>query len=507
MAYGKRFGIILFTILIIAALINSFYVTPLQISDSDFSTYIVVPMLMLPLFAIFMLKEGIIPEVRRRDALIGIALFAIFGLLTLWLSISLSFLYLSFRIDMLLFPLLIASLAILIFGLRNIGKFKAIMTYALFASPSLLIWLSSANYGFVVGNTLFIYNIIKPFFAHVSYTAPFTITANSYAVGIGQTCVGIGVLIATIMFLTPLAYLYEGKLAKKAMWVASGFGLVLLLNVLRMLGIAMAWFYYGPSNAILTIHIFAGVLLFYISIIVMILISGKYGLRFPSKKRTATTRGMQRSRHKGYYGWGVALAMLFTFIYFLMTVNYRSAQVISPITLYNRVGFNVGSVAPLFRTSNMSGFTQAEIQDTLHNEIILQITNATFNSTAPIGIILISPNQTETSELLRNATVLGKLIFINNAGSTATVYDLGADGKSLILYNELIPYILPGGQSTVASLYAVLPANRTSTAISCEGEYDVPYTWLANLPNPGGYNSTADGKMTSAYCIVNGLIS
>ncbi len=508
MAYGKRFGIILFAILITAALLNSFYITPLQVSDSDFSTYIIVPMLMLPLFAVFMLREGITPDVRGRDALIGAALFVLFVFAVLYLRASLSYLYLSFRVDMLLFPLLIASFAILVFGYRNIGKFKAIMTYALFASPSLLIWLASANYGFVVGNTLLIYNIIHPFFSNASYTAPLTISANGYSVGIGQTCIGIGVLIATIMFLVPLAYLYEGMIMKKVLWVASGFGLVLLLNVLRMLGITMAWFYYGPSNAILTIHVFAGVLLFYISIIFMILISGLYGLKFPGRKGThaAAASGMHGPGHGRYYGWGVSLAILFAFVYFLMTLNYSTAQVISPVTLYNHAAFTVGAVAPLLRTTNQSGFTQVEFQDTAHNEISLQLTNESFNSTAPIAIIMIAPNRTETEALLRNTTVLGSISFITSAGSTATVYEIGAYGRRLLLYTGLMPFALQSGQSTVAGLYAVLPANRTSAKITCPGAFDTQYTLLTNAFNIQSYNSTANAKVTSAYCIINGMI-
>ena len=161
MVYDRRFGIVIFTILVIVALLNTLYITPLTISDTDFTTYIVVPLLMLPLFAFFMLKEKMVPDVRKRDLLIGTILFVILFVLTVLLRSDLSYLFTSLHIDMLLFPLMIGSLAILLFGFRNIGRFKAIMIYALFVSPTLLLWLSSANTGFVVDNTLVIYGIIS----------------------------------------------------------------------------------------------------------------------------------------------------------------------------------------------------------------------------------------------------------------------------------------------------------------------------------------------------------
>ena len=82
---------------LIILLASSFYITPAGISDTDPSTYVVVPILMLPLFVLFTFKSEMEPKVKRKDILIGIALFAIFLSLTVVLRILFSFYFISFR--------------------------------------------------------------------------------------------------------------------------------------------------------------------------------------------------------------------------------------------------------------------------------------------------------------------------------------------------------------------------------------------------------------------------
>ncbi|MCL5419450.1 MAG: exosortase/archaeosortase family protein [Candidatus Marsarchaeota archaeon] len=504
MFYDKRKGIVIFTILVTVALLNSFFITPLTISDSDFSTYIIVPLMLLPLLALFTLKERIIPDVRKRDLLTGAAVFALLVLITIYLRVNLSYLFTSLHIDMLLFPMMIAALAIPLFGVRNISRFKVLSVYALFASPVVLLWLSSVNSGFVIGNTLVIYGIVGHIFHNVGYTAPITITANSYSVGIGSTCVGIGVLVGIVMFLVPVAYLYDGRLSRKALWVASGFALVLGLNILRMLGIAIAWFAYGPSNAILTIHLFAGVLLFYLSIIIMLLLSGRFGLRFPAEGKG----GKARIRMGGVYKAGIALAIAFTIIYFMLSSDYPSVSIISPLVLYNQVGFNASNINPVSGAAvNQSGLGEVAIQNNEENNLYIELTNSTFNASAPIAMLVMPKSSGETAALLRNSTLLGSMTFLGNAGNVQTVYMVASAGRSLLLYAETIPYVFPNGTSTVASIYAVLPANRTSSGIRCYQSYDVPYTALINALNPDAYNATANSRIIGAYCIVRRLVS
>lgn len=504
MRYDKRIGLVLFAALLAVSLANEFSITPFAISDSDFTTYIIVPLLMLPLLALFIMKERMVPEVGVRDVLVGIGAFALLFLLTVLLRLRLSYIFVGMHVDMLLFPLLIVSLALLLFGIRNISKFKAIALYSILASPAILLWLGSANSGFVIANTLVIYNIVKLVFPHVGYLAPLTITANGYSVGIGETCVGIGILIGIVLFLAPIAYLYDGKFSKKVLWIASGFCLMLILNVLRMLGIVVAWFFYGPSNAILTIHLFAGVLLFYIAIIVMILVSRSYGLSFPTYKKDERTRQTQGR----CYILGICIAVAVTVVYYLMLSDYPTLPVIPPLSLYNSVSFNSGNLAGLIDTiENQSAFNVTAIQSNIQNDIVFRFTNSTFNSTAPIALLVQSPSLNDLPALLKNNTVVGERIFFSNASLLQQVYYLNSYGHGFMLYVEKKPYVYPNGTSTSADIYSVFPANMTPSGIVCGNYYNMFYTEMANIPDLASYNRTAEAKIVSAYCIVEKLVN
>jgi exosortase/archaeosortase family protein len=502
--YDKRIGIALFAVLIAVAIGSSFYITPLSISDSDPSTYVIVPLLMLLLFAMFTAKEKIKPEVKRKDILIGLFVFLLLILITVYLRFELSYLFISYRIDMLLFPLLIATLAIVLFGLKNLDKFRAMAIYALLASSLLMTPFIEANQGFAVFNTVVVYSVARVFIHNLSYIPPITITANGYQVGIGQTCVGIGVLIAIVLFLLPIAYLYEGSVKRKVLWIASGFALLLLLNIIRMFSIATAWLIYGPSNAILGIHIFAGILLFYLSIIAMILLSGRYGLSIGVGKKTKETR----SKGKTYYKMGIVAAVLIAFAYFAFTYNYSSALDVSQIYLNNNMKpeFNATNVAFLFQSVlNTSGFNSTLRLNGNNGAAVLLWGNG-IGKSDPLLAYITYPNGTFNSEIAYRNDTLGVLYLLNNRGLSGTVYDVESNGTEFLVYNTGIPYSLPGRDvSSKLSVYLILPVEEVGN-VACHGGYDVFYTDLLNILNPSMYNGAARTKMIEGYCLFNKLV-
>lgn len=309
---GAALGAILLAALIAIALATSFYVTPLVISDTDPATYIIIPMLMLPLFALFFAKEPIRPEVKGPDIAIGVLLFVFLFLLASYLRSALSYLFLVYRVDLLLFPLLIAAFIVLIFGLRNLRRFAPLLIYALFASPLLLLPIINSNASFAALNTQIVYGILSAPIRNLTYAPPITLIANGYRIGIGESCVGIGILIATVMLLIPVAYLYEGKLRSKALWVVFGAFLLFMLNVLRMTLIAGLWILDGPTAALSTIHVFAGILLFYLAIVVAILVSSKFGLRLVPKRR--------KEAKASYSSLGIVIAVVLAITYLILTI-------------------------------------------------------------------------------------------------------------------------------------------------------------------------------------------
>lgn len=269
---------------LIIALINPFLITSPNIDDLNPFSYIIVPIVMLPLLAAFAYKKKMQINVETKDIGIGIGVFLLFIALLFGTFTFLNAQFVSYRLDMLLFPVLVVSFLIILFGVRNAWKFKPIMAYPLLASPLILFFVGSINAPFAQANTIFVYQILHMFSNAVQYLPPFSISTSSYTIGIGTSCAGIAIFIALVAFLLPIAYLFNGKTKDKALWVISGFVLLVILNFLRMGLIAASWLLYGPSISVSIVHSFAGIILFYISIIAMMLLAGRYKLTYPKEE-------------------------------------------------------------------------------------------------------------------------------------------------------------------------------------------------------------------------------
>ncbi len=505
MKYSGRFAVVLFAALVLVALASAFYITPTTISDSDFSTYTIVPIMMLPLFALFMLKEGIEPDVRRKDVIIGAAMFVALIAITLLAREEMSYLFLGMRIDMLFFPLLIVALVVCLFGTGNINRFRWLVLYALFASPVVLLWLGGTNTDFVVANTIVVFGVVSHVFSGAVYLPPMTVIANGYRVGIGETCIGIGILIATIMFLAPMAYLFDGKRRRKVFWTASGLLLILALNAGRMLGISLAWFAYGPSATILTIHVFAGMLLFYATIVAMILVAKRYGLTFPAGNVSGKAK---KARTGTAFVQGIVVAVVISIAYCLFTLNYAGASPLSPVVLYHEAPFNASLMAPLANAmSNHTGFHSEILTDTQNNRIVLSMSNATFNSTYPIEMLIVNSSSGETAGLTSKNAFLGELNFLSGNGNVDSVYYLGSGGQGYLVYSARVPYVYPNQSYTEADIYAVLPAQLVNgREATCLSTYDYAYSGLMNVMNVHAYNASANQRINSAYCMLRRVV-
>jgi exosortase/archaeosortase family protein len=505
MRYNRNRAIVILLLGVIILLATSAFITPTTISDTDPSTYVIVPILMMPLFLLFVFKTDIEPKVNRRDAAIGALAFTSFIVLTVLLRLYFSVYFVSFRIDMLLMPLGILALVSLLFGSSNISRFKSVMLYSLLASPAVMFPIINAANGFTNLNTLLVYNILKLFISGVQYSAPLTISANGYNIGIGNACVSIGIFIALALFLIPVAYFYNGKDKKKVYWVFSGVILLLVLNLLRMLGISFVWLTYGANSTALFVHTFIGVVLFYLVIVVMILVTKFYGMDAnPVKQRKKRVVGKRIDIDNSY----VFAAFAFSFIYLLLTINYSTSLKISPISLMQNAPFNFtnvqisGVVQDMVKRGNFSSLMMVPSSG---EYVIFHLMNSTFNSTNSIMFLVMAPSANMTRSISKNNTVLGSIGFFNNKGSTEQVYDVISDNEELIVYNTNMQLALENASTVTMSIYAVVPADVLPNVTSCSS-YDPIYSGVMNLVNPANYNRTVMRKIVSEECIFDRIV-
>ncbi len=364
----KTIGIAVLFVAFLLGAVNSIARTSFTILDTDSTTYIIIVMLMIFPFIAFYIKEDLNVAGRRRDLAIGAALFVVYVVIVSYLRAAMSFAFATYRIDGIMFPLLLASLVITIFGLESLKRFNRLLIYSVFASPLLLMPFILANGAFANFNAGIVYNILRLAGVNAAKSGIAITGASASTIKIASTCVPIGIFIATIMLLLPLAYLYKGRMRNKALWIGAAVIAVLLLNILRMSAIALVWAHSGISGAITLFHEFAGEFIFYIVIALFVLLAGKFGLSLrgalvPRKRRAPVGRLPLLP---------IILALVYGALAFVITLPYGSMLYASPAQFSNAynasanpqqlVGIELHALAaPGFNVSNDGSMNSFEI--------------------------------------------------------------------------------------------------------------------------------------------------
>ncbi|MEM3290379.1 MAG: archaeosortase/exosortase family protein [Candidatus Micrarchaeaceae archaeon] len=501
--YTKGIGIVVFAIAIVVMLLTSLSITSFSILDTDPTTYVIVPMLMLPLFALFAAKNKLIPRPSAKSTILGVCLFAVFIALAIYLRLAFSILYMSFKVDMLLMPLGFAAIAIILFGFKNLSSFKSILIYTLFASPIFLTPLVGVNQGFARLNTAVVYSIIHAFDSSAAYMPPLSIRAGGYLIGIGTTCAGIGMLIGIVFFLIPVAYFYNGRLSRKVYWIVAAFALLLLLNIARMSAIGYLWIASGPNAAVSFVHNFAGMLLFYADIIVMLVAAPLFGLRMPFTKRTQR-RSLSSLATLRLASPSIFAALALSFAYLAITANYSTALNISPMLVYNHAQFN--PLASKSLASDLSeigsGMNFSSFSEVTQNAALVLLSNETFTNQSPIVVLVTKPNPSIISDLLKNTTIFGRMGAMGVNGVPASIYDVESNGTRFFVYSTELAYVV-NASAVFADAFVVMPA-KNLTGIHCK--YDRLYTALLDFPISLYTNRTEADYLESAYCTSSKLV-
>jgi exosortase/archaeosortase family protein len=337
----KVVGIVLLFIAVLIATINIILVTNFSILDSDPTTYIIVVMLMIFAFIAFSLKEDLHFAYNKKAIIYGIIIFVAYLLILSYLRGAFSYVFSTYRLDALLIPLLLSSFILIIFGFNGLKKLKFLLIYALFASPLLLMPLFALNSGFANANAYFVYDVLKVLGAPVTINGISITSSSLLSISIATTCAPLGTFAALAFFMIPVAYLYEGRSKNKALWVASGVALMLLFNFIRMFIIAIEWLYYGLGQAVGVFHLFAGQILFYIAIIVMLLIAGKYGMKLGRVKKHAFANAKKEFTFKSvrHIALPIVLVIALAILGMLFTLPYLSVIHASAANFYANVNY------------------------------------------------------------------------------------------------------------------------------------------------------------------------
>lgn len=500
---GKVAGVAVLFVAVFLAMITTISVTNFTILDTDSATYVIVVMLMLFAFIAFSLKEKLKLNKDRVQVLFGTLIFSGYLLLLSYLRTSLSFTYATFGIGSLLIPVAITSFIVVIFGFDGIKRLWPIPVYAMFASPLLLMPVLMQGSAFANANAHFVYGAMKLLGIPATINGITITSAAGASISIASTCAPIGTFIALIMFLVPVAYLFKGTLVRKALWVASGFGLMMLLNFARMFFIAYSWSYYGITQAVSTFHIFAGQILFYAAIIVMILLAGRYGMRIQKIKKGWSAR-LRGGLGKGHVvGLQCAVALLLGIMALLFTLPYLSAVYASPSffygnittmqarTLYRMTGQSIGYVYP----------TAMAIGDN-YTSYAFAVTNASGMSLYVLGLAVPTPSTGPIAAGASKVTNQGRYLTMGGVSIGASLAQVR--NYTFELNYFALPFSLNGNYYSVnyeflALLNSTVPS-CTQAGYKSAGLFNYVESSIYNTIN-GNLNYGAYGFMCGAYLV------
>jgi len=504
---NKLIGLIILSLAFLLGSFNSITLTGFTISDSNPASYIIVPMLMLFLTIFFSLKEDLSLNRNLRGIVLGAFLFFAYIILVSYSRSALSSLYMSYRVDALLFPLLLASLIAIIFDLNGIRKLKFLILYSAFASPLILLPIINLNAAFTSFNANLVYDILKVVGVPVIKSGITIMAPSSSTVSISSACADWGAFLAFLMFLLPVAYFYEGKISRKVIWAASGFLLVFVLNMLRMSSIALVWAYYGLGAAVSTFHLFIGQVLFDVSIIVMVVLAYRYGLDVKKIKG-----GFVKSFKVQLAGLNLKSAALVAIpafilglIAFVFSLPYLNS-VYNPIYITSYPVNSISNVTIDMVYMQTSRYSKMNVSALgyIGEMRLFVLSNSTYNGNSSIFALASFSNSTSLGGMLAGYnSISGKHIAILENGVVVTSAKVKSGNYTFDVNYFSLPAVIQGKNLTLNYEFF---AYRNASA-SCDMKTDFisfVEAWLYNLLN-GYAPRVPNGFVCASYWVAGSI--
>ena len=504
----RFFGIMLLLVAVLLNMASSIAITNFTISDNNPTSYIIVPMLMGLLLILFYAKDTkLVVNPKRNDLIIATLIFVFYIILLSYSRLALSYLFMTYRIDMLLMPLFIVAVITAIFGVKSINRFKLLIIYMLFSSPIILIPILNMSSTFALFNANIVYSVLKGIGIPVVSNGIVITAPSNYSISIATTCVDIGAFIALILFLIPISYLYNGKITRKLLWLTISVILMLILNILRMISIAILWAYYGITSAVASAHIFAGPILFYLTIIIMVIIIGKFKLSF-SKDSIK-----KELKHKAYSKkdlklWKFAIIPIaFGLMGLYMSMPYLNALNAN----YYTFGSSANPSYPILDRIILGNLGNSE-------QNVTQLSNIEFNTVYTIGN---NKNSTDLVYTIVNQTNLPSqiplgLVYNYSVSSSSLLLNSGISYRSLAVYSNNRKFYLNFfsvptniSNSTFSIRYGFFKEIQNNTNTTCNANIDISTqnyieSYIYNLLN-GNMNSKISIICPSIY-VANSIV-
>jgi exosortase/archaeosortase family protein len=231
---------------------------------------------------------------RQVDWIIGTCLIAIAGFIDLMMPSAYSAEFWLHRIDMLGLPFFVAGLVALLYGTRRLWSMRWTVLFLFLAWPDPYVTVLSAAIGTstdlalaAVGATISVVPVAQSL---GNGTYLITHGSDQFSLAVGSACSGINSLVGFVIIGAAFNTIFRGNLLRRALWLASGLILVGALNVARIDLIFVAGSAFGETFALDVLHPVAGIVVFGLGALAMLVMAPLFGLRIPELQAPAVAR-------------------------------------------------------------------------------------------------------------------------------------------------------------------------------------------------------------------------
>jgi exosortase len=223
---------------------------------------------------------------RQLDYIVGLALIVFAAALAWLLPTTLAARFWMYRVDLLSLPIFAAGIVTLLYGLRSVWTLRFPLGFLLLAWPVPYLPLVGDGIRAFVDAT----SVALTALTHVIPIATavpgddtfFFVKHNDelFPLSVSSACSGVNGLVGFILVGGALAYVVDGRLLRRLVWLASGLVLIWALNIARIELIFVAGALFGQHVAIEILHPVAGLLVFNLGVFAMLLAVPRFGLAF-----------------------------------------------------------------------------------------------------------------------------------------------------------------------------------------------------------------------------------
>jgi exosortase len=226
------------------------------------------------------------PTQLRLDFVLGRVLgVLLIGLaLVIALLVPLSIRFWLYRIDLVSLPIFVAGTIALLYGARRLWSLWFPVAFLLLAWPAPYLPLVGDWLTAFTDATVAIVSALSHLLpiANAGSEGVFTLhhAGAPFVLAIGSACAGVNSLVGFLLVGTALAYVVRGRLLAKIAWLVAGLVIVWAFNIVRIEAIFVVGTLFGPRAALDVLHPVAGLIVFNLGILLMLVMTPRFGLDF-----------------------------------------------------------------------------------------------------------------------------------------------------------------------------------------------------------------------------------